>query len=49
MNEGRLFLHVSPRVALPFLFLVLIVTSLHVHASLLQNTTRFLRFLARPC
>ena len=44
MNEGRLFLYWSPQVALPFLFLVMMVTSLLVHASLLYNTTWFSAF-----
>lgn len=44
MNEGRLFLYVSPKVALPFLFLVMMITSLLVHASILNNTTWFAAF-----
>lgn len=44
MNEGRLFLYVSPKVALPFLFLVLMITSLLVHASILTHTTWFAAF-----
>jgi light-harvesting protein B-800-850 alpha chain len=44
MNEGRLFLYVSPKVALPFLFLVMVLTSLSVHASILYNTTWFAAF-----
>ncbi len=44
MNEGRLFLYVSPKVALPFLFLVMMVTSLLVHASILTHTTWFSAF-----
>jgi light-harvesting protein B-800-850 alpha chain len=41
MNEGRLFLYVSPKVALPGMFLVLILTALIVHAAILYNTTWF--------
>jgi light-harvesting protein B-800-850 alpha chain len=44
MNEGRLFLYVSPKVALPFMFLLLVITSLLVHASLLTHTTWFSAF-----
>lgn len=44
MNEGRMFLYISPNVALPFLFLILILTSLTVHFSLLNNTTWFSAF-----
>ena len=44
MNEGRLFLYVSPNVLLPILFVVLMLTSLAVHASVLLNTTWFSDF-----
>lgn len=44
MNEGRLFLYVSPGVVLPIMFLVLVVASLSVHASILLNTTWFADF-----
>ncbi|MBX9886284.1 MAG: light-harvesting protein [Novosphingobium sp.] len=44
MNEGRLFLYVSPKVALPFLFLVMVLTSLSVHGAILYNTTWFAAF-----
>ncbi|WP_295527774.1 light-harvesting protein [Novosphingobium sp. Chol11] len=44
MNEGRLFLYVSPKVALPFMFLVLVLTSLTVHFAILTNTTWFAAF-----
>ena len=44
MNEGRLFLYVSPKVALPFMFLLLVITSLLVHASILTHTTWFSAF-----
>ena len=44
MNEGRLFLYVSPKVALPFLFLLMMITSLLVHASILTHTTWFAAF-----
>lgn len=41
MNEGRLFLYVSPTVLLPLLFAILVLTALIVHASILTNTTWF--------
>ncbi len=44
MNEGRLFLYVSPKVALPGMFLLLVITSLLVHASILTHTTWFAAF-----
>jgi light-harvesting protein B-800-850 alpha chain len=44
MNEGRLFLYVSPKVALPFMFLVMVLTSLTVHFAILTNTTWFAAF-----
>lgn len=44
MQEGRLFLYVSPTVLLPILFVVLMLTSLSVHASILINTTWFSDF-----
>lgn len=39
MNEGRLFLYVSPKVVLPFMFLMMAITSLLVHATILTHTT----------
>ena len=44
MNEGRLFLYVSPNVLLPLLFVVLMLTSLAVHYSVLSNTSWFAAF-----
>lgn len=44
MKEGRIFLYVSPNVLLPIMFLVLILTSLAVHFSILNNTTWFADF-----
>ncbi|GGI89127.1 hypothetical protein GCM10007973_26850 [Polymorphobacter multimanifer] len=41
MNEGRLFLYVSPTVAIPLFFLALVATALIVHAAILTNTTWF--------
>ncbi|MEO1045556.1 MAG: light-harvesting protein [Pseudomonadota bacterium] len=45
MNEGRLFLYVSPNVVLPILFITLVLTSLTVHFSILNNTTWFADFM----
>jgi light-harvesting protein B-800-850 alpha chain len=39
MKEGRIFLYVSPNVLLPIMFLVMVLTSLSVHYSVLSNTT----------
>lgn len=39
MKEGRIFLYVSPNVLLPIMFLVMVLTSLAVHYSVLSNTT----------
>ncbi len=44
MNEGRIFLYVSPSVMIPIMFLVMVVTALLVHASILTNTTWFAGF-----
>lgn len=44
MKEGRIFLYVSPNVILPIMFLLLAVTSLAVHFSILNNTTWFADF-----
>lgn len=44
MKEGRIFLYVSPNVILPIMFLVLVLTSLAVHFSILNNTTWFSDF-----
>ena len=44
MNEGRLFLYVSPNVVLPIMFLVLVFASLAIHFSVLNNTTWFADF-----
>jgi light-harvesting protein B-800-850 alpha chain len=41
MKEGRIFLYVSPNVIIPIMFLVLVMTSLAVHYSILSNTTWF--------
>lgn len=41
MNEGRLFLYVSPNVALPLFFIAIVLAALLVHASILSNTTWF--------
>ncbi|MFM7402644.1 MAG: hypothetical protein ACKO1N_00835 [Erythrobacter sp.] len=39
MKEGRIFLYVSPNVIIPIMFLVMVLTSLSVHYSILTNTT----------
>ena len=41
MNEGRIWLYVSPSVGIPLFFLAFVFAALAVHASLLNNTTWF--------
>ena len=41
MNEGRIFLYVSPSVMIPLMFVVMVVTALLVHASILTYTDWF--------
>jgi light-harvesting protein B-800-850 alpha chain len=41
MNEGRIFLYVSPSILIPIMFVVMVLTALLVHASILTNTTWF--------
>jgi light-harvesting protein B-800-850 alpha chain len=41
MNEGRIWLYVSPNVGLPLFFLAVAAVALLVHASILTNTTWF--------
>lgn len=41
MNEGKIWLYVSPTVGLPLFFLAIVVAALLVHASILINTTWF--------
>lgn len=41
MNEGRMFLYVSPTVAIPLFFLAIVLAALLVHAAILTNTTWF--------
>lgn len=41
MNEGRIFLYVSPNVALPLFFVGVMAVALIVHASILLNTSWF--------
>lgn len=44
MNEGRMFLYASPNVLFPAMFAILVLTSLAVHFSILNNTTWFSAF-----
>jgi light-harvesting protein B-800-850 alpha chain len=44
MNEGRIWLYVSPSVGIPLLFVGFVAASLLVHASILTNTTWFADF-----
>ncbi|OYU13919.1 MAG: light-harvesting protein [Alphaproteobacteria bacterium PA4] len=39
MNEGKIWLYVSPTVGISAFFLVLVTAVLLVHASILTNTT----------
>jgi len=41
MNEGRIFLYVSPSILIPLMFGVMVLTALLVHFSILNNTTWF--------
>lgn len=41
MNEGRIWLYVSPSVGLPLFFIAIAAVALLVHASILTNTTWF--------
>ncbi len=41
MNEGRIWLYVSPSVGIPLFFLAFVLAALAVHASILNNTTWF--------
>ncbi len=41
MNEGKIWLYVSPTVGISAFFLVLVTAVLLVHASILTNTTWF--------
>ncbi len=41
MNEGKIWLYVSPNVGLPLFFLAIAVVALLVHASILTSTTWF--------
>ena len=41
MNEGRIWLYVSPTVGIPLVFIGFVAAALLVHASILINTTWF--------
>jgi light-harvesting protein B-800-850 alpha chain len=41
MNEGRIWLYVSPSVGIPLFFGAIVLAALLVHASILNNTTWF--------
>jgi light-harvesting protein B-800-850 alpha chain len=41
MNEGRIWLYVSPSVGIPLFFIAVAAVALIVHASILVNTTWF--------
>ena len=41
MNEGRIWLYVSPTVGIPLFFIAIVAVALTVHASILMNTTWF--------
>jgi light-harvesting protein B-800-850 alpha chain len=45
MNNARMWLVVKPTVFMPILFVVLVLTSLTVHASVLLSTTWYKSFL----
>lgn len=41
MNEGRIWLYVSPSVGIPLFFIAIAAVALIVHASILMNTSWF--------
>lgn len=41
MNEGRIWLYVSPNIGIPMFFAAVAIVALLVHASILNNTTWF--------
>ena len=41
MNEGRIWLYVSPSVGIPLFFIAIAAVALLVHASILMNTSWF--------
>jgi light-harvesting protein B-800-850 alpha chain len=45
MNEGRLWLYVSPTVGIPLFFVAFVIAALGVHLAILTNTTWFAGFL----
>jgi light-harvesting protein B-800-850 alpha chain len=44
MNEGRIWLYVSPSVGIPLFFIAIATVALLVHASILVNTSWFSSF-----
>ncbi|MEI6486585.1 MAG: light-harvesting protein [Sphingomonadales bacterium] len=44
MNEGRIWLYLSPNIGLPVFFVAMAAVALLVHASVLMNTTWFAAF-----
>lgn len=44
MNEGRLWLYVSPTVGIPLFFVAFVIAALGVHLAILTNTTWFADF-----
>jgi light-harvesting protein B-800-850 alpha chain len=45
MNEGRIWLYVSPTVGIPLFFVAFVIAALGVHLAILTNTTWFGDFL----
>jgi light-harvesting protein B-800-850 alpha chain len=41
MNEGRLWLYVSPTVGIPLFFVAFVIAALAVHLAILTNTNWF--------
>lgn len=41
MNEGRIWLYVSPTVGIPLFFVAFVLAALGVHLAILTNTTWF--------
>ena len=44
MNEGRIWLYVSPSVGIPLFFIAIAGVALLVHASILMNTSWFANY-----
>ena len=48
MNEGRIWLYVSPTVGIPLFFVAFVLAALGVHLAILTNTTWFASYWQGP-